>query len=150
MLWNLFQLASEAANQVAATSSSGCTAQQQTQLQQELQEQQQAPDAGTPLEAQQEQQQQQDLSGAEAAAVLRSSPVAQELVDVLAVALQQQVATCTSLQVRPWVLIDMHRLAAAVPNPLCVQCALACELGKLATSTAHHPGRRLMRVAWCT
>lgn len=99
MLWNLFDLAAETANQVAA-GSSGHPAQHQAHMQEQQDQQAQASGAGA---LQDEPSQEQALQPLQQDALSAASPVAQQLVDVLAVALQQQVATCSSLQVGHWI-----------------------------------------------
>jgi hypothetical protein len=102
ILWNLFDLAAETANQVAAGSSSHSAQHQPHAQMQEQQEQ--ASGAGT---LQDESGQEQPLQALQKGALSTASPVAQQLVDVLAVSLQQQVATCSSLQVRQWRLAQV-------------------------------------------
>lgn len=103
MLWNLFDLAAETANQVAA-GSSGHPAQHQAHMQEQQDQQDQQAQASSGAGAlQDEPSQEQALQPLQQDALSAASPVAQQLVDVLAVALQQQVATCSSLQVGHWI-----------------------------------------------
>lgn len=105
MLWNLFDLAAETANQVAAGSSNHAIQHQsQAQVQEQQEQQEPAPGAGM---LQEEPLQEQPLQSMQPDALLSASPVAQQLVDVLAAALQQQVATCNSLQVTVH-LLSLH------------------------------------------
>jgi hypothetical protein len=102
MLWNLFDLAAETANQVAA-GSSGHPAQHQAHMQEQQEQQDQQAQASGAGALQDEPSQEQALQPLQQDALSAASPVAQQLVDVLAVALQQQVATCSSLQVGHWI-----------------------------------------------
>lgn len=96
LLWNLFELAADTANQVVLPGSSDPSTQQQgEQLQQ-----QQEPLPDTQQEQQQQRLQEQEKHQQAPASCCSHQGVAGQLVDVLAAALQQQVATCSSLQVR--------------------------------------------------
>jgi hypothetical protein len=115
LLWNLFDLAPDTANQAAAaaaaaSSSTLSTQQQQQRLQESSQqdanlEQQhqelQAPQQESLCEQPQQEQQQDHQQEAcrQPSNIHHISPVAEQLIAVLAMALQQQVATSNSLQV---------------------------------------------------
>jgi hypothetical protein len=117
LLWNLFDLAPDTGNQAAAASSSSAFSTQQQPEQQRqqgicqqdayLEQQQQEPQVplqGSPCEQPQQMQQQDHQQEPcyrdhQPPGNHHTSPVAEQLVTVLAVALQQQVATSNSVQV---------------------------------------------------
>jgi hypothetical protein len=96
LLWNLFEHAADTANQAAAPPScAGCNGQQQAPAADALLQQQQDLCVGGLQHTEQQQQQQPVFARADC-----PECPAQQLVDVLSLALAQQMASCSSLQVR--------------------------------------------------
>jgi hypothetical protein len=123
LLWNLFDLAPESANTAGALSSSSSAVVQQGRSGD--QQQQQGPEAASNddngsvqdacvSEPPQQQHQQQQLAHTDQ---LHGSRVAHQLVLALASALQQQVATCSSLQVSLWLIV--FSVALMMWNTIC-------------------------------
>jgi hypothetical protein len=99
LLWNLFDLAPESADTAGASiGGSSSVVQQQTHTDGQ-QQQQSSESVSSQREASIQQLPQQQEQPARDA-VSKGSHVAHELVHALTMALQQQVATCSSLQVR--------------------------------------------------
>lgn len=134
MLWNLFDLAPKSADKAAALSSSG-RSDVKEQEQQQAQEQQQT---GNTAEADNcSSQQVAACQEAPGSAVQRnSSRVAQQLVEALASALQQQVSTCSSLQVG-----EMRSAEVFQDRHTTLKCRLVSPL--------QHTGKTLLRLCWC-